>query len=297
MNLNDLTPSVTASKVADQIKIQFGADYKIPGLNLTESIKLLNKTNNMVVEFKLNENLHSSENNASYMKLLMVNEAAFKRASELTETSQIKGSDMSKTYVTALKIAALGGKLSEAQIKSLQVSPGMQAILENQRTAQKFMRKIIESKKSRKALNESEIADAQTTLAAQDIADQIQSMIEKFADIQYKELPALHDSIRNSQGVEAAEEFNSSLLGSLGELTSSLESTKGDVNNAIAVLTGQEVAMGDDDLDLDAMDAGDDMDMDAELDLDMDMDGDAGEFDLDLEVDGDEDVDLGRERR
>lgn len=305
MNLEDLTPAVTSAKVSKLIKIQFGSDYNIGNLALTESIKLLNKTNSMIVEFKNKKNLHQSENNELYMKTLMVNEAAYKRAEELTEAPQLQGNEMNKIYVKALKIAALGGQLSEAQLKALKVSQPLQQVLESKETAIRFMRKIVETKQARKALRESEIATAQTTLAAQDIADQIQTMIEKFADIRFKEVPALNDSIRGSQGVEAAEAFNSAVLQSLESLTSSLESSKGEINNAVAALTGEEMPMGAGDLDLDGIEADGEMDMDMDLGLDdemgmgdemggMDMGGD--DFAMDLEPDTDA-VDLGRERR
>ena len=299
MNLTDLAKPVDSATVAELIKTQFGKDYNIDKLGLKESVALLNKTEQLIVEFKQTNNLYSSENNATYMKLIMVNEAADKKAIELTKATQIQESDMENKLLTkALKIAAKGGKLSEDQLKALQISEGMQSVLRNQKTAQTFMRKIVESKKA--ALMENEINQAQTTIAAQDIADQIQSMIEKFADIKYKELPALHDSIRNAQGVESAESFNTQLTGSLDALTSSLEQAKGDVNNAVAELTGQEVAMGAGDLDVDALDgeadidAEMDLDLDAELDLDGEMAGD--DFEVDVEAD-DEEVDLGRERR
>jgi len=301
MNLTDLTKPVDAKKITDLIKTQFGTEYNIVNLNLKESVKLLNKTDQMIVEFKQTKNLHSSENDASYMKLLMVNEAADKRAIDLTKTTQIQESEMENKLLTkALKIAAYGGQLSEDQLQALRISEDMASVLRNQKTAQTFMRKIVESKKAKK-LMENEIGQAQTTIAAQDIADQIQAMIEKFADIKYKELPALHDSIRNAQGVDAAEAFNTQLTGSLDTLTSSLETTKVDVNNAVAELTGQEVASSAGDLDLDDFEGGDEMG--GELDLGMGDDemgmGDelgGDEFDLDLEAD-DEEIDLGRERR
>jgi len=304
MNLDDLSKPVDATAVADLIKAQFGTNYNIEKLNLKESVKLLNNTDKLLVEFKQKNDLYSSENNASYMKLLMVNEAADKRAAELTTSKQIQESEMNNKLLNkALKIAALGGTLSEGQLQALRISEDMQSVLRNQKTAQTFMKKIVESKKAKKLL-ENEIGQAQTTIAAQDIADQIQSMIEKFADIKYKSLPALHDSIRDAQGVESAESFNTSVSSSLDALTSSLEQAKGDVNNAVASLTGQEVAMGDGDLDLDSFDGGDEMGGEEELDLGMgDMGDELGgdelggdEFDLDLEAD-DEEIDLGRERR
>jgi hypothetical protein len=288
MHLTELTPAVTSAKVTNLIKTQFGTEYNVARLGLAESVNLLNKTNKLIVEFKLKDNLHSSENNASYMKLLMLNEAATMRATELTGAQKLQESTMNKNFTKALKIAAMGGTLKESHIKALKLSENMQSVLRNQKTAQAFMRKIVESKKM---LAEGEIDQAQTTIAAQDIADQIQSMIEKFADIKYKELPALHDSIRNAQGVDAAEAFNTSLTGSLDLLTSSLESTKGDVNNAIAVLTGQEVAGSD--LDLDDFEDDDDAGLDDEMDL---GDEDA-EFDLDFEPEEEVDVDIGRGRR
>jgi hypothetical protein len=247
----------------------------------------------------MNKNgLTESENKPAYLKLVMIKEAAFKRYEELANTEKLQESMMTNNYLKALKIAARGGKLSEAQIKSLKVSAGMKAVLESATASQKFMRKIIENKKSKRALTEGEIDTAQTTLAAQDIADQIQTMIEKFADVKYKNLPALHDNIRNSQGVEAAEAFNTSLVSSLDVLTSTLEQVKGDVNNAVAVLTGQDVAMGDNDLDVDEFGASDELDLDMDIgddEMDLGMDDDEG-FDLDLEAD-EEEVDLGRERR
>jgi len=285
MNLADLTKPVDANTVAELIKNQFGVDYKIPA-KLKESINLLNKTDSLIVKFKQNNNLHESENNSSYMRLLMVNEAAAKRVTELTATTQIQESEMKNKLLTkALKIAALGGTLSEDQLTALRITESMKAVLTNKDTARTFMRKMVETKKASNAkkLMENEIGQAQTTIAAQDIADQIQTMIEKFADIKYKSLPALHDSIRDTQGVEAAGAFNDTVSGTLDELTTSLESAKGGVNNAVAALTGQEIAPGPNDLDLDGLDGAE-------------GEAPADDFDMDLEAD-DEEIDLGRERR
>lgn len=297
MQLIDLTKPVDATVVAEQIKTQFGVDYNIPIKPLKESVYLLNETARLIVKFKQTNNLHESQNNASYMRLIMVNDAAQKRVNELTSTIQIKESEMkNKLLHKALKIAAHGGTLSEDQLTALRITESMKAVLRNKGTAQTFMRKIVESKKA--ALLETEIGRAQTTIAAQDIADQIQTMIEKFANIQYKDLPALHDSIRDSQGVEQAQTFNSSLTDSLQELTASLETAKSDVNNAVAVLTGQEVPMGDGDLDIDSLGDEADLDLDTELDLDGELsigDEEGDDFDMDLEAD--DEIDLGRERR
>lgn len=295
MNLADLDRPVDSKRVADLIKSQFGTNFDVAKLTLGESLKLAIKANNMIVEYKQTNDYYNSQNDASYMKLLMLKEAAEKRANELTR--KLQESPMNQKLIQALKIAAQGGKLTEGQLADLGVSKSMQSVLRDATASRAFMRKIVEARKAKIALTEGEIDQAQTTIAAQDIADQIQSMIEKFADIKYKELPALHDSIRNAQGVDAAEQFNTSLTGSLDELTSSLEGAKKQVSDAIAVLTGQEVAGDMGDLDLGA-EGGEEGGMGDEEDMGL---GDEGDEDLGIDLDfGDEDedqVDLGRERR
>ena len=285
MNLDDLSKPVTADVVNSAINKQFGTNLQITKLNIRESIQVMNRSNEVLEKLRLTDNYHTSHNNKEYMKTLMISEATFKHATALLESKGIK---MKKSYTSALKIAAMGGELSEAQIKSLKVSTAMGQILESQEKAQMFMRKIVENKR---ALNEGTLENAQTSLAAQDIADRIQSMIEKFADIKYKELPALHDNIRSSQGVDAAETFNTTLTASLDELTSSLEAAKIEVNNAVAVLTGEEVS-SEGDLDLDDIEGEDELDMD----LDFDDEGDDMDFDMEIAPD-EEEIDMGRAER
>jgi len=310
MNLADLSPNITVTQIEKLYKNQFSAPLKVSTLSLRESKKMLSRTQGLIREFKHTDKAQYSEKNPTYLRLRMVEEASSKRIADLVESYTDKENSGSRTmtpnYVKALRAVAGGATLSENLINSLKVSRGLRHILESRKLAVGFMRKIVEAKRSNNVpLMEGEIDSAQTVLAAQDIADQIQSMIEKFADIQYKELPALHDSIRNSQGVAEAEQFNASVLDSLSTLTQALETAKADVNNAVATLTGQEVASAVGDLDIDGLE-GDGMDMDMNPDdelgmggpeLDVSMDDDLGdEFDMSFEPEDESGV-LGRERR
>jgi len=137
MNLADLTRTVDSETVTKLIKTQFGTDYNIGNLGLKETVTLLNDTDKLIVEFKLKNNLHSSENDPSYMKLLMVNEAVDRRATELTKVTPIQESEMENKLLTkALKIAAMGGKLSEDQLQALRITESMQSVLRNQKTGE-----------------------------------------------------------------------------------------------------------------------------------------------------------------
>ncbi len=313
MNLNDFSPDMTVARLESIYKNQFSKELKVSNLTLKESKKLLQNTHKMIAEFKrTGAKARYAEKNPTYLRLKMVEEAVSIRIANLAKELSTKLNEGSRTmtpkYVKALRAVASGKKLKESQIKSLKVSRGLRQILESRKTSIAFMRKLVEAKRAGKqALTEGEIDTAQTTLAAQDIADQIQTMIEKFADIRYKELPALNDSIRNSKGVEEANSFTETVLGSLESLTGSLETAKMEINNAVSGLTGGEMTPMGGDLDMDDMEG--DIDIDADLEMggddmgmggdDMGMGGDdmdlGDEFDMDFE--DEDELDLGRARR
>jgi hypothetical protein len=88
----------------------------------------------------------------------------------------------------------------------------------------------------------SEVETAQVVLAAQDMADRMQKMIEQTSEMLYKELPALTDSIKYELSTEKAQAFNQTAAAGLQGLLESLQASKGQMDTALAGLTGQ--AMG-----------------------------------------------------
>jgi len=133
-------------------------------------------------------------------------------------------------------------------------------------------------------LKESEVQQAQVVLAAQDMVDKMQKMIEDTTSLQFKELPALVDSIKNQVGVEQAAQFNNDATAALAGLVQNLQNSKLQMEQALGVVTGQSAAPvvpgaeagaelgaelgadagaelgAEDDLDAMAADAADDMD-------------------------------------
>lgn len=104
------------------------------------------------------------------------------------------------------------------------------------------VKRIAESKKYqvRKTLREaSEVETAQVVLAAQDMADRMQKMIEQTSEMLYKELPALTDSIKYELSTEKAQAFNQAAAAGLQGLLESLQASKGQMDTALAGLTGQ----------------------------------------------------------
>lgn len=138
------------------------------------------------------------------------------------------------------------------------------------------------------ALLEGDAAEAEITMAARGIVDELQDMIEKLGKIQNDQLGPLTDEMSYSHGPEVAASFKSSVDGAVAGLLDNARSAKDAVNDAVLVLSGEAPAS-----DMTATDAelggdmGDDMMSDIESDV---LGGDES-------ASGPEDEPLGRAKR
>lgn len=96
-------------------------------------------------------------------------------------------------------------------------------------------------KQPRIVVENEEVEKSQVILAAQDMVDSIQKMIEEVNDMLVKELPALTDSIQSEIGANESQTFNSTASEALTSLNSTLGQSKTGLQSALNSLTG----MGD----------------------------------------------------
>ena len=106
-----------------------------------------------------------------------------------------------------------------------------------------------------------EVEKSQVVLAAQDMVDQVQKMLEDVGQMQVKELPALVSSIESEIGVNESQTYNDAVSVQLDTLSASLKEASTSLKNALNGLTGQAVDA--------AFDAGADLGMDADMDDEM----------------------------
>jgi hypothetical protein len=90
-----------------------------------------------------------------------------------------------------------------------------------------------------KILRESEVQQAQVVLAAQDMVDNVQKMSEEISSMQFKDLPALCDQIKNQIGVDQAMQFNTDATAALAGLLQNLQGARQQLDQALGVVTGQ----------------------------------------------------------
>lgn len=135
----------------------------------------------------------------------------------------------------------------------------------------KYFGELRAQPRARIVFENEEVEKSQVVLAAQDMVDSVQKMLEQVSDMLVKEMPALIDSVQSEIGVDEAEQFSSQTTEALGSLTASLTQTKTALQGALNVITGQgatgafdDAALGgEEDLGMGDVGAGDDLDMGA----------------------------------
>ena len=126
-----------------------------------------------------------------------------------------------------------------------------------------------------------EVNRSQVILAAQDMVDSIQKMLEEVSDMLVKEMPALVDSVQTEIGVNEAQAFDQTAGQALAELNQCLVSVKGQLDQALSGITGGDVVdafdgdvdsgLGDGEVGVDSMDVSDPA---------LDIEGDMGTVDV-----------------
>lgn len=130
---------------------------------------------------------------------------------------------------------------------------------------------------ARIVLENEEVEKSQVVLAAQDMVDSIQKMLEEVGQMQVKELPALVSSIESEIGVQESVSYNDQVSAQLDTLSASLKEAFGGLKAALGTITGQGAPAFE-------------PEMGADMEMDADMEMPAGGEELDLDMDAEEEI-------
>lgn len=164
----------------------------------------------------------------------------------------------------------------EARSPSDQASPSYMKLVFMEQALVNHYNKLATSR-PRIVVENEEVEKSQVVLAAQDMVDSVQKMIEDVSDMLVKELPALSDSIQSEIGVNESEQFTQQVTEALTSLQSALTQSQGTLKGALGTITGQGGGFGDE--------MGPDMggDLDAGMDVEEPLPG-GGELDADVDL-------------
>lgn len=246
MKLQELAQAKATRQVAQVFESYFGSRVTFERLNPLQTQTMLKRVRGLIKEHRATVNRHTSERDPAYLKLIMMEQALVGRLNEFAPpatTPQGKPAQPGQATPAAAPAAAPVDpkKLADVQKKLAQGQAINAAEQEIVNAAAAVQQKQMESRLRRafRTLKESEVQQAQVVLAAQDMVDSMQGMIEDATEMQYKELPALVDSIRNQIGMDQANQFNTDATAALTGLVQSLQGAKQSLETALGVVTGQ----------------------------------------------------------
>ena len=178
----------------------------------------------------------------------------------------VKGLNKIQTQTMLNKVRGLISEAKEAKTFGAEYPSYMKLVFMEQALKEHY--KIVPNMPRTKVITENEeVNRSQVILAAQDMVDSVQKMLEEISDMMVKEMPALIDSVQTEIGVNEAQAFDQTAGQALAELNQCLVSVKGQLDQALAGITGGDVVdafdgdvdmgMGDGEVDVDSMDVSD----------------------------------------
>jgi hypothetical protein len=281
MKLQELAVVNPTKQAAKVFESYFGTSIKFDTISRRQAQGLLNRVRSLISEHRRTPEFHQSEQNPAYLKLIMLEQALATQASVAPATGQPPANPQQQAALQATQVAQ----------KKRQIQDTIKAKQAEIADLQKQMNNpTMTAMESRRRLKESEVQQAQVVLASQDMVDQVQKMSEQISAMQFKDLPALVDQIKNEVGVDQAMQFNTDATAALAGLLQNLQGAKTQLEQALGVVTGQAPTVPGEELAP--------MPGQEEIGIDAEIPTADGEEDIDAEMDANiEPAGLGRERR
>ena len=286
MKLQELAAPQRTKQVARVMESYFGGRVGFDQLTRSQARQMLGRVRSLITEHRRQPEFHRSEQNPSYLKLVMMEQGLRNKlredatlpmgqASGGTATAAKPGQSAGATTLanpqaaaaakpgqsagaTTLanpqaaaaaaaaqqkKIAAIKDPKQQAAMKKAaagqNLSPDEQQMVASVAMMPQGQMENRLRRNLYRTLRESEIQQAQVVLASQDMVDEVQKMSEQVSSMQFKDLPALVQQIKDQVGVDQAMQFNTDATAALAGLLQNLQGAKQQLEQALGVVTGQ----------------------------------------------------------
>jgi DNA anti-recombination protein RmuC len=300
MKLQELAIASPTKQAAKVFESYFGNRVSFDSISHNQACNMLKRVRTLVAEHRRTPEFHRSEKNPSYLKLVMLEQALSARVAEQAPVAPVPGTQVATSMPAdpakqaALQSAQAAQQKRQAQDQSKQLDQQIAALQKQKADLQKQMNMpTMETRLSRRLREASEVQQAQVVLASQDMVDQVQKMSEQISAMQFKDLPALVDQIKNEVGVDQATQFNGDASAALSGLLQNLQGAKQQLEAALGVVTGQAPQVPGEDMSAP-------MPGEEEIAVDAEVPVPGGEEDIDAEMDANMEpaaASLGRGRR
>jgi hypothetical protein len=234
MKLNELAVANPTKQAAKVFESYFAQGVNFDSMTPSQARGMLKRVRALIAEHRRTPEFHSSEQNPAYLKLVVMEQAL---ATAATTPATAQASPQQTAAAMSLQRQQKQRQLDD---EDKQLTQQAQAITARKAAIQKE-KAMMEGRRSlRQRLKEaSEVQQAQVVLASQDMVDQVQKMSEQISAMQFKDLPALVDQIKNEVGTDQAMQFNTDATAALAGLLQNLQGAKTQLEAALGVVTGQ----------------------------------------------------------
>jgi hypothetical protein len=283
MKLNELAAANPTKQAAKVFESYFGSGIDFNSISANQARGMLKRVRALIAEHRRTPEFHSSEQNPAYLKLVVMEQALATAATTTAPVTAPQQTPQQQQAAMTLQRQQKERELTaaiQAKTKELADLNKQKAMLETRRSLKHRLQEA------------SEVQQAQVVLASQDMVDQVQKMSEQISAMQFKDLPALVDQIKNEVGADQAMQFNTDATAALAGLLQNLQGAKTQLEVALGVVTGQAPQVPGADMGAD---------LGSEMPAELPAPGEE-EIKTDIEVDDENDSDalatsLGRGRR
>ena len=241
MKLQELAAIKPTKQIARVFESYFGSRMKFDQITGNQAQQMLKRVRGVLGETRRQPSFHQSERNPAYLKLLMMEQALTARLKEATMPGA-PAAPAAPGAPAAPNLSQATSTVKDPKLKAAldKSTKGQTLTPDEQKMVAGAAMMAAESRLRRayRMLKESEVQQAQVVLAAQDMVDKMQSMLEDASEMQFKELPALVDSIKNQVGIDQAAQFNTDATAALTGLVQNLQGAKQQLDSALGVVTG-----------------------------------------------------------
>jgi hypothetical protein len=283
MKLQELAVVSPTKQAAKVFESYFGNSVSFEQLTRPQARHMLGRVRSLISEHRRQTAFHTSEQNPAYLKLVVMEQGL---------VGKLKEADMTTAPMVGAATAPAQNPQQAQAAMVLQQQQRKRQIQDQIKIKQKELQDLqkqlsMPMAEARRRIAESEVQQAQVVLASQDMVDQVQKMIEQVTAMQFKDLPALVDQVKNQIGADQAMQFNQDATGALTSLTQNLQGSKTQLEGALGVVTGQAPTVPGEDMGAPAPELGADELPPApageeEIDVDMDIEEPAGAAATDL---------------
>jgi hypothetical protein len=230
MKLNELAAANPTKQAAKVFESYFGNTVNFEAMTSAQARGMLKRVRTLIAEHRRTPEFHRSEQNPAYLKLVVMEQALATAATTTAPATAPQQTPQQQQAAMTL----------QRQQKERELTAAIQAKTKELADLNK-QKSMLETRKSLKQRLEeaSEVQQAQVVLASQDMVDQVQKMSEQISAMQFKDLPALVDQIKNEVGTDQAMQFNTDATAALAGLLQNLQGAKTQLEAALGVVTGQ----------------------------------------------------------